>query len=419
MRAPLLAIAIAAAGALALGACGEDTPGGGDADASIGGDEGHSPGDPASALVATALTANADHTCALVEGGEVVCWGDNSRSQLGREGDDPAPAAVAGLSGVQALATSDKHTCAITAEGGVRCWGFNGNTQLGDGTHAESATPVDAAGVTGASALALGAAHSCALLAGGGVTCWGRNHVGQLGRGTTSVEEPEPFGVANLTGATAIAAGEEHTCAITADRNVQCWGSGAEGALGTGATSQAEVPGLVVALGFVTDLAVGWKHTLAVWTNGQIAGWGRNATGQLGNGKAVEDYGSVGQAFEPNKIGAIDDAGEPLRDARRVAGGLGHSCATHDEGLWCWGDNAEGQIGNGLAGDDYGATGALERIPVAVDAGGAKLRGVALGRAHTCALDEAGRVLCWGANDKGQLGRSGGGSPLPIYVPAP
>jgi alpha-tubulin suppressor-like RCC1 family protein len=98
----------------------------------------------------TALTAGARHTCALISDGTVQCWGNNASGQLG---DGQAcgtscqtPVTVSGLSGVTAISAFADHTCAVVAGGGVRCWGTNGSGQLGNGSTTGSNVPVSVVG---------------------------------------------------------------------------------------------------------------------------------------------------------------------------------------------------------------------------------------------------------------------------------
>ena len=127
------------------------------------------------------------HSCALLVSGGVKCWGANDFGQLGdnTNQDRDTPSDVVGLSsGVKKLAAGYEYTCALLDNGELRCWGQNAAGQLGDGTFIDRKSPVTITGLEGAVTLvAAGADHTCAVLAQGGVRCWGQGVDGQLGNG--------------------------------------------------------------------------------------------------------------------------------------------------------------------------------------------------------------------------------------------
>jgi alpha-tubulin suppressor-like RCC1 family protein len=137
---------------------------------------------------ATAIAASSIDVCALLSGGNVACWGDNTSGQLGNAttaGNAPTPVQMPNVSGVTAIAVGDYHICALLSGGTVECWGNNASGQLGNGTTTNSPTPVSVSNLTGAKALTAGPSDTCALRSDGTVACWGYNFHGQLGNGTT------------------------------------------------------------------------------------------------------------------------------------------------------------------------------------------------------------------------------------------
>ncbi len=338
---------------------------------------------------ARAIAVGMNHSCALLDTGGVQCWGSNTVGQLGSgsTGGTSAPVAVVGLSsGVQAIAAGGLHTCALLDSGAVRCWGVNLNGQLGNGTTNSANAPVEVTGLSsGATAIANGFMHTCALLDSGGVRCWGMNDRGQLGDGTTS-DALAPVDVSGLpSGAQGISAGAYATCAVLESGAASCWGDNQFGQLGDGTATDASTPVDVEGLSSqATAVATGKTHTCALLDTGGVECWGANGIGQLGNGT---------MAIETQPMGVVDmDSG-----AQGISSNSTHTCALMDSGgIECWGYNPYGQLGDGsLSSRD---------IPVGVSdlSSGAGL--VAAGYWHTCAVLEDGGAMCWGYNGSAQLG---------------
>jgi alpha-tubulin suppressor-like RCC1 family protein len=196
-----------------------------------------------------AIAVGLDHNCAIVDSvdgisGAAKCWGQNEAAQLGdgTQIDRNVPTQVYGLSsGVIAISAGQYNSCAITLGGGLKCWGINTWGMLGDGTTTGRTTPNQVFGLTsGVVAVANYWAHVCALIfepgkTSGAVKCWGANVDGRIGDGTL-VDRFVPTQVLTLEqGAISISSGRNaHSCAVTTDSSVKCWGVNNNGQVGDG-----------------------------------------------------------------------------------------------------------------------------------------------------------------------------------------
>lgn len=339
-----------------------------------------------------AVIAGGSHTCALLSNDTVRCWGYNGYGQLGNSSSSNysnIPVEVTDLDDVALLAAGSLHTCAVLNNGNVRCWGYNGDGQLGNGTNSNSNIPVDVINLEDVTTLAAGSSHTCAALIDGTVKCWGNNGGGQLGNGTYSSSNT-PIEVSELTNVVALSAGDSHTCALLDNGTVKCWGQNYYGQLGTGTRTHSLLPVPVVGLSNVTALVSGQFHNCALMSDTSVMCWGNNQSTQLAEGSNIfrSTAGEVSGLTE-NMIG--------------LTGGGSHTCGVTSVGkVKCWGRNLYGQLGDAT---NYNSNNPVEVLSLAspqISLEGVIT--LSAGQNHTCALMNNGWVRCWGSNGSGQLG---------------
>jgi alpha-tubulin suppressor-like RCC1 family protein len=297
---------------------------------------------------------------------------------------------VSNAAGVDA---GDYHACILLQNSEARCSGFNGTGQLGNGQLTDSSTPVRVLSIADAVGVASGGFHSCAVLRNGSVACWGSNTAGQLGDGTTT-NSALPVAVAGITTAIAVAAGYHHSCALLQDGTVRCWGDNTYGELGDGTPIDPTLPRgtrvlhssvPVAVLGINTAVNVTASdgyHSCAALRDGTVRCWGDNSNGQIGDG-------THHRTSTPVMVTG-------LTTAVAVSSGDFHTCALLNAGgVSCWGLNWSGQLGDGT-GNDSTTPVQVSSITTAV--------GVSVGVIHTCATLQDRTVRCWGNNASGQIG---------------
>ena len=276
---------------------------------------------------------------ALLDNGTVETWGYNAYGQLGDSTttNRALPATVPGLSDVVAIAAGGFHSLALRSDGTVWAWGYNAQGQIGDGTTANRTTPIAVQGLDNVVAIAAGGYHSLALRGDGTVWAWGYNNVGQLGDATVT-NRTTPVPVQSLTGARDIAAGGSHSLATVSDGTVRAWGYNANGELGDGTTTNRTTPVTTANLRDVKDITAGSNHSIALLTNGTLRTWGYNNTGQLGDGTTT------------NSPLPVEVTGTRDTTVEAIAAGGSHSLALRRDGsVLAWGNNANGQLGDGTA----------------------------------------------------------------------
>ncbi len=347
------------------------------------------------------MAAGSYHTCALTETNRVKCWGDNTRGQLGdgTQTDRLTAGPVLSLGGgLKSVAAGSDHTCVLTSNGGIKCWGRGIVGALGDGLALDRYTPAFVLGLSsGAIAVTAGGDHTCAITKSGGVKCWGWNATGQLGDGTKTLRLA-PVSVKGLSAKViAISAGGDYTCAVEDTGRVKCWGGNINRQLGDGTTDERLKPVAVVGLRGAAAVSASpiSDHTCALTTGGAAICWGKNNSGQLGDGTADE-------RLQPVAVVGL------TRGVRAIAAANQFTCALLGSGsVQCWGAN--------LAAATLGNDGLQQIYYTPVFVSNFNGTSISSGMYHSCAHVTSGAAACWGTNADGQLGN---GDTLLRKVPA-
>lgn len=303
---------------------------------------------------ATAISGSIQHTLFLKADGTIAAAGANEVGQLGIGSLVPrftvvTPLTDPSMKSVIQISAGFRHSVALRADRTVYSWGINDKGQLGVGqifTHQCQCTitPLKTLGISDVVQVSAGTEFTIALKADGTVWGWGTNLSGQLGNGSTAMSQTLPMqvgvGVAGFNNIIAISAGESHAMALKSDGTVWVWGSNAFGQIGNGMSIGDQLlPVQNNSLSGVAQVSAGLVHNVAFKTDGTFWTWGSNAFGQAGNG-----------VFETTGCRCLTSPQQNTMLSNTVeieAIGSGTLARLSDGGVWAWGANLAGEVGNG------------------------------------------------------------------------
>ena len=346
------------------------------------------------------------HSCGILTNGRAVCWGSNSWGQLGAEDitdpSKPGRTVIGDLSFV-VIDGGEDHTCGLSDQGVIYCWGFNALGQLGKPGPIARAEPQPVAGVTRFVSLSVGDHdHACALARDGSVWCWGSNEHGQLGRAAVGEQCSSGSLVTDcsrvpvrveIPAAVAVSVRRRHSCAVTQDGAVWCWGDNSYGQVGNATDLGPTLPTAVALNATMVAVAAGEIHTCALDDAGLPYCWGANEVGQLG----------VGRLDAADFIGAPSPVSTAFR-FQKIQAGASNTCGVATGGTnkgYCWGNNIFSQSGTGDLFEDVVPTEVL---------GGHSWIDIAPSWIISCGVTTQFEMWCWGLNDFDQLGSAGSAS---------
>mgnify|MGYP006287586057 CR=1 FL=1 len=356
--------------------------------------------------------------CGLTESGEAHCWGENGNGQLGDRTREsrPRPRSVATDASFIDLGVGREHACGVTDQGRLMCWGDSRLGRLGFRTfprltlekddRPEDATRIklmvggrDDEGCTASSGwfnycergdflrdqvllpsalnpakIAIGAQHDCGINP-KGTFCAGRAAYGQLGHGSRRPSEEFVKVIGSEEAAyQALSSGPRHTCGLTKEGNIDCWGYNGHGELGSEAGQMATEPTPVTGDRTYQQVVAGRFHTCGLTDDGAATCWGDNRLGQLGDGSTSESATPVAVA-DGHRFDRLSTFGA-------------HTCGITTGGdLYCWGVNDAGQLGSG----DTKQRSEPQRVDI-----DAAVTQIVTSRHHTCALTKERGLYCWG-----------------------
>ncbi|HKJ93529.1 MAG TPA: hypothetical protein VJ957_10185 [Longimicrobiales bacterium] len=328
----------------------------------------------------TSISAGQGHTCAVTTDGKAYCWGSAALGRLGNEEyryNFPTPVAVLGGHTWTSISAGFDHTCGITTDSLAYCWGDAGRGQLGTSTDpVTTGTPTLVAGGHRWRAITTGFYLTCGITTAGEAYCWGGAISG------TTLPTPTPVPGSHVW--TDIDVGWTEACGVADGGQAYCWIP----LPSAGFDSTLLVPGLVPGGHSWSKVSVGISHRCGIDTDGTALCWDYAGYGGLGDG-------SLGNFWkrEPGPVSGT-------HTWRSLSASYRHTCGVAaDSVAYCWGDGAYGQLGDGLSGSGH-----VDPTPHAVRGGLMHFRTASAGMAHSCGITPEGEAYCWGDDTQGQLG---------------
>ena len=297
------------------------------------------------------------------------------------------------------IAAGTYNGCAILENQSMVCWGDNEYGQLGDGTTNGSVVPiyVNVAANETPVEVTVGQVTACALMESGNIYCWGSGYYGKMGNGEPWNDdyvntEMRQVLLPEGQGGQTVSISGGHICTILDNGDVYCWGRGNQGQLGNGGTSNLNTPAKVNLPGQRSAIAIstGTYMTCAITTDGMGYCWGENDEGQLGNGTTNSRRTTPSEVLFPSGYTPVS-----------ISAGDDFACALMDNRkVMCWGENNDGRLGQGpLATDD-------ETTPVWVSMENSETAHfLDIGTKSACMILDSGETKCWGTNEEGQIGQ--------------
>jgi alpha-tubulin suppressor-like RCC1 family protein len=340
------------------------------------------------------VSAGDSHTCGVRSNGKLYCWGADYAGQVGDGSNDgdgaPYPRRIGAFEDWSAVSAGGSHTCGIRHGGKLYCWGGDYTGQIGNGNGYDSnvISPKRIGSLEDWSNVSAGRLHTCGVRKNGKLYCWGMDINGQVGDGDGSSDKSAPVRIGTHEDWSTVDAGSDHTCGVRTNGKLYCWGWDNLGQVGDGnggSDTRVTAPRRIGTLEDWSKVSTGAIHSCGIRHGGKLYCWGNDGNGQIGDGGSDKDKSA------PVRVGTFEDWSN-------VSAGIIHTCGIRTNGrLYCWGNDSKGQLGDGFLQHD-GATGP-RRIGTFED-----WSKVSAGAAHTCGVRKNGKLYCWGSDDEAQIG---------------